>query len=378
MHTDALITTMVLLVFVFSSIGGCSEDPADQPAGRSEGARSESASSAAPRFDPSAEGIALRLYRERHQGAFSMLIPKGWKDEGGMVPSGVGWNLVDLVENNIMFRVTSPDKKSFFGWYPRFYFQDPAAIARSSMGVMNPSQGEVLNGCWLYPYMSLEQYVKTIVFGQFAAAEFKNPRLVGRAQRAPELKPFLPRVATRSECGYVNFECTIDRTPCYGRIYAILYDLGGAIWSTVGTFGLVAPKSRWPEDERLMEMCIRTFRLDPTWARRASAAASKRAGEYNDVLRDMHRIDAEIQQNRAQTNSDINAEFYKVLTDQIETRDPTTGEEKWLPMYDHAWTDGKGNYFLSDGDAQTLPFEDASDWRPLQVVNRNDPAYRSR
>ncbi len=75
---------------------------------------------------------------------------------------------------------------------------------------------------------------------------------------------------------------------------------------------------------------------------------------------------------------DRNTEFYKVLTNQIETLDPTTGEEKWLPMYDHAWTDGKGNYFLSDGDAQTLPFEDASDWRPLQVVNRNDPAYRSR
>jgi hypothetical protein len=30
-----------------------------------------------------------------------------------MVPSGVQWNLVDLVENNIRFRVTSPDGKSF-------------------------------------------------------------------------------------------------------------------------------------------------------------------------------------------------------------------------------------------------------------------------
>jgi len=374
MHSDALIAAMIVLFFMSSSIAGCSEDPIDQPAGRSPG----DASPAAPRFDAGAEGIELCLYKERHQGAFTMLIPKGWSDEGGMVPSGVGWNLVDLVENNIMFRVTSPDKKSFFGWYPRFYFQDPAVIARNSMGVLAPSRGEVLNGCWLYPYMPLERYVKTIVFGQFAAAEFKNPRILGRAQPAPELKPFLPRVATRSECGYVNFECTVNRTPCYGRVYAILYDLGGALWSTVGTFGLVAPKERWSDDERLMEMCIRTFRLDPSWARRASAAASKRAGEYNDVLRDMHRIDAEIQQNRAQTNSDVNTEFYKVLTNQIETFDPSTGEEKWLPLYNHAWTDGKGNYFLSDSDAGTVPFENVTDWRPLQIVNRNDPAHRSR
>jgi hypothetical protein len=72
-----------------------------------------------------AGNVFLKLYREQYQGAFYMLIPKGWKAEGGMIPSGLQWNVVDLVENNIRFRVTSPDGKSFFGWYPRFYFQDP-------------------------------------------------------------------------------------------------------------------------------------------------------------------------------------------------------------------------------------------------------------
>ena len=80
----------------------------------------------------------LQLYREQYQGAFYMLIPKGWKAEGGMIPSGVQWNVVDLVENNIRFRVTSPDGKSFFGWYPRFYFQDPAVHMQSSGGVLQP------------------------------------------------------------------------------------------------------------------------------------------------------------------------------------------------------------------------------------------------
>ena len=70
----------------------------------------------------SSEGVFLSIFREPHQGAFSILIPKGWNAEGGMISSGVPWNVVDLVENNIRFRVTSPDKKSFFGWYPRFYF----------------------------------------------------------------------------------------------------------------------------------------------------------------------------------------------------------------------------------------------------------------
>lgn len=38
-----------------------------------------------------------------------------------MSPSGVQCHVMDLVEHNITFRVTSPDGKSFFGWYPLLY-----------------------------------------------------------------------------------------------------------------------------------------------------------------------------------------------------------------------------------------------------------------
>ncbi len=184
-------------------------------------------------------GDYLTLYTEKTQGAFHMLIPKGWKAEGGMIPSGVQWNIVDLIETNIKFRVTSPDGKSFFGWYPRFYFQDPRIIAASSGGMLNYQQGQTINGCWLYPYMDIPEYVRTIVFGQFAARELMNPRITGGTE-SPELKPLVPSVATSSSCGYVNFECSVSGRPSFGRMYVIIYDLGGQLWSTTGTFGLLA------------------------------------------------------------------------------------------------------------------------------------------
>ena len=247
-----------------------------------------------------------------------------------MIPSGVQWNVVDLVENNIRFRVTSPDGKSFFGWYPRFYFQDPAVYVQSSGGVLRPQLGGVLNGCWIYPYMGVAQYVQNIILGQLAAGEFQNPRIIGRAVEAPELRPWLPQMAPRKECGYVNFECTYGGTPMFGRIYTLVYDLG-ALWSTVGTFGWIAPKSRWQEDERIMELCIRSFRLNPTWVRRASVAQHERGEKYGQVIRQMQGIDNEINRNRSQTRSDIQEEFYKVITEQIETFDPETGDKKGCP-----------------------------------------------
>ena len=161
-----------------------------------------------------------------------------------------------------------------------------------------------------------------------------------------------------------------------GRMYSINYDLQGTIWSTVGTFGWVAPKSRWKQDERIMEICIRSFRLNPQWVRRASAAARQRAQKYHSVIQEMHKIDNEISRNRSQTRSDMQEEFYKVITDQIETYDPQSGKMKYLPMYNHAYTDGRGNYFLRDYDDSTLPFDNASQWRKLKIINRNDPNYK--
>jgi hypothetical protein len=324
------------------------------------------------------KGIFLKLYQEPYQKAFHILIPKGWKAEGGMIPSGVEWNVVDLVENNIRFRVTSSDGKSFFGWYPRFYFQDPRVIMQSSGGVLQPQTGQVLNGCWLYPYLDVAQYVQYIVFRQLSVNELQNPRIIGNVVRAPELKPWAPKMATRCDYGYVNFECTINGTPMYGRLYSINYELRGVIWTTVGTFGWLAPKSRWKQDERVMELCLRSFRLNSLWVRKATEATRYRARKYHQVIQDMHRIDNEITQNRNQTRSDIQEEFYKVITDQIETYDPETGQMKYLPMYNHAYTDGHGNYFLRDTNDGTLPFENASEWHKLKIVNRNDPNYRQR
>jgi len=83
------------------------------------------------------------------------------------------------VENNIRFRVTSPDGMSFFGWYPRFYFQDPQTIAVSSGGMLQPQAGQVLNGCWLFPYLNVSQYVQYIILNQLSAAEFQQPRILG-------------------------------------------------------------------------------------------------------------------------------------------------------------------------------------------------------
>ena len=69
----------------------------------------------------------------------------------------------------------------------------------------------------------------------------------------------------------------------------------------------------------------------------------------------MNRIDSEITRNRSQTRSDIQEEVYKVLTWQIETYDPESGKLKYLPMFNHAWTDAATTFCVTTTTAPCRP-----------------------
>lgn len=322
---------------------------------------------------PAAGGQYLTFFVEPYQAAFYMLIPRGWKAEGGMVGSGVDWNPVDMLDGNIRFRVTSPDGGSFFGFYPRFLFADPARYAQASGGLLQVPAGHVMNGHWMYPLMTIPQYAQTIVFGKFAAGEFVQPRLLGDAVPVPELCKLAPPPAVQPQGGYVDFACTIRGAASRGRLYTVIHQLpGGGTWTTAFTAGLVAPKDRWGADERLMEYCLRTFKLNPEYVKAATEGAIRRGREMVDLQRQINEERLRDQREHLLHSTDSQQEFYKVLTGQIETRDPETGAEKWLPAYNRAYTDGKGNYFLSDSQG-TLPVENNPEWRALKIINRNAP-----
>jgi hypothetical protein len=291
-----------------------------------------------------------------------------------MRPSGLSWNRLDLVESNIGFRASSPDGRSRFGWFPRFYFVDPAAYVRSSGGMLQPAIGSVMDGAWVYPFMEVDDFARHIVFSQLARQELGQARLVGGFVDVPELRKLAPRVATRVRAGYVDFELREGGEPVLGRLYSTLFALGDSgLWSNIGTAAWIAPASRAPEDSRLMEYSMRTFRLNPNWVKQATAAEITRGEKMARVTTEINEADRRWQAERLARSSDTQTEFYKVLTGQIETRDPETGAQAWLPAYKYAFTDGRGHYAVTDDDTAASRVQQAGDWRPLRIINRNAP-----
>ena len=120
-----------------------------------------------------------------------------------------------------------------------------------------------------------------------------------------------------------------------------------------------------------MERCIRTFRLNPEWVARASKAAAKRGDDYYKTIRGINESYDEMQKQMSQSRSDRQLECHKVLVGEMETSDPQTGKETWLPMYNEAWSDGNGNFFVSD-EGVPKAIANNPDWRQLEIINRNE------
>jgi hypothetical protein len=139
----------------------------------------------------------MQLFVEPYQAAFYLLMPEHWRTEGGMRPSGVAWNKLDLVESNIGFRATSPDGQSRFGWYPRFYFIDPAVYARSSGGILHPAVGSVMDGAWVYPAMGVADFARNIVFQQLARKDSVEPVWLGDLWKCRRYANWRPRSPAR-------------------------------------------------------------------------------------------------------------------------------------------------------------------------------------
>lgn len=119
-----------------------------------------------------------------------------------------------------------------------------------------------------------------------------------------------------------------------------------------------------------MEYAMRSFRLNPDWITRATRAEIQRGAAMARMTREMNEAELRWQSERLARSSDTQTEMYKVLTGQIETRDPVTGKDTWLPAYRHAFTDGRGNYAVTDNAVAADALRQAPDWRPLRIIDR--------
>jgi hypothetical protein len=158
-HTRLLILLMVGLF----SLTGCSTQPKTPSGGPSEGA-SVSANPPDNASGKPHDVLYLRRVVEPREHAFSLLIPKGWRTEGGILrinPMTMN-GAVNTIGAKVDFQVKRDERGTvLMHWLPEMTYKDPRRMGAAGFGF---PVGSMYMGMKVYPIIPAFTFLQQVVF----------------------------------------------------------------------------------------------------------------------------------------------------------------------------------------------------------------------
>lgn len=308
-----------------------------------------------------------RLYEDVTEKAFTVLIPEGWKTEGGIMriaPSQIQ-TIVDGCGKKLYFSIHDPDSRASITYFPTEIFHTSAP----GTSWLSVAPGQVLNGMKQMPQvLTPAQYVAQIVFpssrpdaSNVQWGEIKPLTSLADAwNRAFHSEdPVPPRVIAES------VEVAYDRAGTrFAELWTALITTTSVNTSTVWLpdFAVVAggPVDRVEAMAPVLKAVITSFRMNPSWMANMIAdfdACTKKVAKTQEGIREHERrisqrlmqvqkeiqaIDNDIVANRDATRSTIQEHEHNVLMGEDKYEDTGTGTRYLIDMrYERNFTDGE-------------------------------------
>jgi len=310
------------------------------------------------------ETLVFEKRWEPRERAFSVMVPRGWKTEGGtfhinpMEANGPG----NSIDTKCDFTVKRDDAGSvYIRWLPVWNYADLSSPQFAmSAGFFPP--GSQYQGMPVRPlpgvFAFLEETFRKLhpgAGGVQVAEKQDMPELadVYRKINKPVndvlLQMGMPPVSVRA--GGLVLEYTEGGTRYLESVLTALVDNrgGAASWSNQHTLALRAPLAEAARWRPVLEIIRQSLQFNPQWVAAYVRAQGQRAEMARETMEYIQRIDREILENRRKTHADIRHESYLFLTGQEEYVNPFTREvEQDTSEYKHRWTNAGGERIYSD------------------------------
>lgn len=332
--------------------------------------------------------------------AASILLPSDWK-----VESGVRWTTqLGCPQNMIQMslKASSPDGRLGFEVFPDFtwvWYDDPTAqyYARQA------EQSSFAPGCAVLPPFDAPDYLQNAFLPRWRAG---SPLVdIGRVAELAEAMAleYQALVGGMQSGVQTDFDAALAtlETPRDGRTDSewvlastirttTALPSASSVWmgtlqmtasyrsAAVSQFAARAPKGELEKNQRLFEAIYRSFRIDPRWdaarlqfwqaiQRIEQKGAQDRLRIMENSRRDIGAIMDQVYENR-QASLDRTFERQSQALRGVETFvDPSTSTRVELSNgYQNAWTNGLGDYLLSDSPAFDPGRDLGGNWRELR------------
>lgn len=258
----------------------------------------------------------LKRIAEPRENAFSMLIPDGWKFDGGVLrinpltANGPG----NAIDAKFDFRIRRDSEDSvLMHWLPSYYYKDSRYLAYASMYFPPGSNYMGMEVCHL---MDPEFFLMRRIF----PAEHPYAREIEILDRQP-LGEIIARyretaisIAGLGSIRYEGVSLLIryreGNTVYRERMMALIEDmgtLGVGLWSNKETLLMRAPEAEFEEMEPLFARIQTSIQPDAGWVAAERLASAERSHIVLKTQRYIQHVTQEMLEHRRRTNAAIDS-----------------------------------------------------------------------
>jgi len=279
---------------------------------------------------------------------FHMLLPHGWRFEGGLT-----WKInqrdvttlsrVDLVNPaDLSFRVLSPDERVVIQAYPEVHFADLRGSPAYNMGMFAP--GSDYGGFVVAEVMDPASYITQFVIprqrgGLQDARIVESKEIPSLAQRYDREAAITTAALQAAGAGGISHRAAMIMVEHQigGRVFheafvvvlGYLQTPGITMWSSRLNLSMRAPREEVEQWRPVIATILGSIEFNMRWVGEYIRLQKRAEGVIIDVDRFCQQVDADITRNRAETNAQIHRDMYPRLA----------------PFCDHTGPDGN-RYFL--------------------------------
>ncbi len=300
--------------------------------------------------------VVFTRYIDRTEGAFLLLVPKGWKTQGGMVRvnalnAGGSGNATDAKIDFAVLREAAG--RVSIRWLPKINYAQPSAG--------NSMLGGNWNGMPIVAMPRAADYLTGMVFPALhqnaRGAKVLNvqprPDAIASLEQSPAARAVKSQGARYfADASMVTVTYEEGGTRFKELLFVALEGFemqGNGLWSNPLTIVARAPEAEYDAYGPVAKVVVNSFALNPRWLQAELQGQADRAAIASATLRDISRIDAEIARNRSETMSQINDQEYLTITGQERYINPHTGrEELGSNEWKYRWENASGEVVYTD------------------------------
>jgi len=285
-----------------------------------------------------AEVVHFRKVAEPNEGAFTVLIPSGWKINGGIVrvnPITAGGPL-NSIAAKLDVSISSADGRTVLHWFPEMNYIDMRG--QPAQPLFRP--GSNYNGAVVWPKANAAAYLQQVVIPK-SHQRGANVRVTG-TYPLPKVAASYQQVVQRMQlpiqfqfdAALIVAEYQEGGVAWQEALYTAVQDWGPAgsgLWTNKDTFSVRTSDGTLEKLGRVITVILQSVELNPKWVEGEIRGQIKRNEIAIRTQEEIQRLDREIVEHRRRTNSEINNQMYHNRMGTDEYVNPHTKKVESVP-----------------------------------------------